>query len=120
MASGSGTGSTRGPQQTRARIAEAALRLFARQGVTATTIDQIADEAGVARRTVFHHFPTKEAILFDHLVLPRDEVIERLRERPADEPGLVSLHAVLRELCDHGFDRDVLDLIRRVLAKEPR
>jgi AcrR family transcriptional regulator len=105
---------------TRARITEAALRLFADQGMTDTTIDQIAEAAGVSRRSIFHHFPTKEAILFDHLVLPRAEVVERLRERPADEPALVSLHAVLRELCDHGFDRELLDRIRTVIAREPR
>src|SRR4051812_1646267 len=108
------------PRDTRTRIAQAALELFAAQGITATTVDQIADAAGVGRRTVFHHFPTKDAILFDHLVLRRDVVIERLRDRPLAEPAIVSLHIVLRELCDHGFDRKLLDQIRMVIAQEAR
>src|SRR5205085_11466037 len=98
-------------RDTRTRIAEAALELFATQGLAETTVDQIADAAGVGRRTVFHHFPTKEAILFDHFVLRRDVAIERLQERPRDEPPIVSLHTVLRELCDHGYDRRLLEPI---------
>jgi AcrR family transcriptional regulator len=104
---------------TRARIADVALELFIRQGFADTSIDQIADEAGVGRRTVFRHFPTKQAILVDHLVVRRELAVERLRARPADEPALVSLHAVLRQLTQEGYDRRLLAQIRAVLASEP-
>jgi AcrR family transcriptional regulator len=107
-------------RQTRARIAETALELFVTRGYVETTIDQIAEAAGVGRRTVFRHFATKEAILFDHLVVRRDFAIQRLQERPLAEPPLVSLHAVLRELCEQGYERRLLDQIRAVLAIEPR
>jgi AcrR family transcriptional regulator len=107
-------------RETRQRIAETALDLFTSQGYAETTIDQIAAAAGVSRRTVFRHFPTKEAMVFDHLDVGRDFVLRRLSERPADEPLLVSLHAVLRELCERGFDRRLLEQIRAVLAIEPR
>ena len=106
-------------EDTRTRIAEAGLKLFVSQGYAETTIDQIAEGAGVGRRTVFRHFPTKEAILFDHFVVRRDLSVERLRTRPAEEPPLVSLHAVLRELCEEGYDRQLLAQIRAVLATEP-
>jgi AcrR family transcriptional regulator len=105
---------------TRARISEAALELFVTQGFAGTTIDQIAEAAGVGRRTIFRHFATKEAILFDQLVVRREVTVQRLRERPADEPPLVSLHAVLRELCEQGYDRRLLGQIRAVLAAQPR
>jgi AcrR family transcriptional regulator len=105
---------------TRARIAEAALKLFADQGYADTTIDQIADAAGVGRRTVFRHFATKEAILFDHFRVRREVTLQRLRERPPDEPPLASLLAVLREQSRQGYDRGLLDQIRAVLAAEPR
>jgi hypothetical protein len=36
------------------------------------------------------------------------------------EPLLVSLHAVLRELAEHGYDRRLLAQIRAVLTTEPR
>jgi AcrR family transcriptional regulator len=104
---------------TRARIAKAALDLFVSRGFAETTIDQIAAGAGVGRRTIFRHFATKEAILFDHLVVRRDAAVEMLRERPTAEPALVSLHAVLRELCVHGYDRRALVQIRKVVLANP-
>ena len=107
-------------QETRDRITETALQLFVRRGYAETTIDQIAEEAGVNRRTVFRHFATKEAILFDHIAVKRDFVIRRLQARPSSEPILVSLHAVLRELCEQGYERSLLNQIRTVLALEPR
>jgi AcrR family transcriptional regulator len=106
-------------RETRARIAEAALELFLSQGYVETTIDQIAEAAEVSRRTVFHHFSTKSAMLFDHLVGRREVAIQRLRERPVSEPILASLHAVIREMCEQGFDRRFLAQIRAVLDTEP-
>jgi AcrR family transcriptional regulator len=107
-------------RETRQRIAEAALDLFTSQGYSETTIDQIAVAAGVGRRTVFRHFATKEAMVFDHLAVGRDFVLRRLTGRPPHEPVLVSLHAVLRELCERGFERRLLEQIRALLAIEPR
>ena len=51
---------------TRAAIAGAALDLFEEQGYVATTIDEIAERADVARRTFFRYFPSKEAVLLPH------------------------------------------------------
>jgi AcrR family transcriptional regulator len=49
--------------RTRARILDAALDLFERQGYDATTTAQIAAAAGVTPMTFFRHFPTKAAVL---------------------------------------------------------
>ena len=106
-------------EATRARIAETALQLFVSHGYAETTIDQIAAAAGVGRRTIFRHFATKEAILYDHLVVRHELAVQYLRERPPGEPALVSLHAVLRELCKKGYDRQLLAQIRAVLATNP-
>ena len=50
-------------RQTRLRILTAAAELFTRQGYTATTIQQIAEQADVAWQTVYSVFGTKAAIL---------------------------------------------------------
>jgi AcrR family transcriptional regulator len=50
-------------RQTRQRIAEAALRLFLEKGFDETTLDEIAIAADISRRTVFHYFDSKDAIL---------------------------------------------------------
>jgi len=43
-------------------VVGAARRLFAAQGFEATSIDDIAARAGVAKGAVYHHFPSKEAV----------------------------------------------------------
>ncbi|WP_072805925.1 TetR/AcrR family transcriptional regulator [Rhodococcoides yunnanense] len=47
-------------RETRLEINRAALDLFERNGVAATTVDEIARAAGVSASTFFRHFPTKE------------------------------------------------------------
>lgn len=44
------------------RIHEAALRIFARTGRTDLTISELANEAGVARGTVYHHVQPMDAL----------------------------------------------------------
>ncbi len=48
---------------TRRSILEAAQRLFERQGYAATTMDAIAEDAGVALKTVYVAFATKSGVL---------------------------------------------------------
>lgn len=51
----------------RRELAAAAMELFATKGYEATTVDEIAAQAGVARRTFFRHFRSKEEAIFpDH------------------------------------------------------
>jgi AcrR family transcriptional regulator len=50
-------------QETRQRLMEAALRLFRDQGYDATTVEQIARAADIAKGTFFNYFETKEAVL---------------------------------------------------------
>ncbi|WP_187283837.1 TetR family transcriptional regulator [Streptomyces sp. adm13(2018)] len=51
----------------RRELATAAMELFASKGYEATTVDEIAARAGVARRTFFRHFRSKEEAIFpDH------------------------------------------------------
>ena len=53
----------REPERKRERLLAAARRLFAERGYAATTTAQLARAAGVAEGTVFHHFPSKRALL---------------------------------------------------------
>ncbi|MGC1305326.1 MAG: helix-turn-helix domain-containing protein [Caulobacteraceae bacterium] len=50
-------------RETRQRIAEAGFRLFVQHGFEAVTLDAIAAEADISRRTFFHYFDSKEDIL---------------------------------------------------------
>ena len=67
-------------QQTRIAIHEAAFRLIDEQGLEATTIEQICQEADVSSRTFFNYFPSKAAAALE---LPGiavdDELLNRFR-----------------------------------------
>jgi AcrR family transcriptional regulator len=52
-----------GKAQVRERLLAAARSLFARQGVAASTVDEIARLAQVSRATAFNYFPSKQALL---------------------------------------------------------
>lgn len=79
----SGTGDDHlvsGWQRKHDAIAGAALVLFARDGYERTSVDAIADEAGVSKRTVYSHYGDKENLFL--LVL--HETYDAMRERVGD------------------------------------
>jgi AcrR family transcriptional regulator len=49
-------------EETKERILEAAFALFRKHGVDATTVDDICEQADVAKGTFFNYFPRKEAV----------------------------------------------------------
>jgi len=49
-------------ERSRAQILDAALKLFSHHGYGATSVSDIAGEAGVSKGNVYHHFEDKEAI----------------------------------------------------------
>ena len=58
------------PARTRARIVASAFELFADRGYDGTTVDAIAERAGIARRTFFRYFRSKDDVIFpDHEAL---------------------------------------------------
>jgi AcrR family transcriptional regulator len=50
-------------RETLQRIADTGLRLFLQNGYEATTLDAIAEQAGISRRTFFYYFKSKEEII---------------------------------------------------------
>ncbi|WP_067698435.1 TetR family transcriptional regulator [Nocardia jejuensis] len=55
------------PTERRLNVVDQALRLFAEKGFEATTVDEIAEAAGISRRTFFRQFRSKEDVVFaDH------------------------------------------------------
>ncbi|WP_435113052.1 TetR/AcrR family transcriptional regulator [Nocardiopsis synnemataformans] len=81
---------TRRRQRNRAAIQEAALRLFERQGYEATTVAQIAREAGVSHMTFFRCFPSKEDVVLRDEYDPMLE--ELVREQPDTLPAVERIH----------------------------
>src|SRR5260370_12423420 len=78
-------------RRTRQAIQKAALELFAERGYRETTINDIADRAEVAPRTVTVHFPAKEELLLDAEPFTLDSLSERLSARRPQESALEAL-----------------------------
>jgi AcrR family transcriptional regulator len=78
-------------RRTRQAIQAAALELFAEHGYGDTTINDIAERADVAPRTVTVHFPAKGELLFDAEPFTLDSLSERLATRPPHESALEAL-----------------------------
>lgn len=95
--------------ETHERIAAVAWELFDRQGYDETTLTQIAEAASVSARTLFHYFPTKEALAYPTLDDELDRLAGAFARRPADEPVFTSLLAASEELA---YDR-AADPVRR-------
>ncbi len=78
-------------RRTRQAIQKAALELFAERGYRETTINDIAEKAEVAPRTVTVHFPAKEELLLDAEPFTLDSLSERLSARGPHESALDAL-----------------------------
>lgn len=55
------------PSSAAARLLDTAERLFFSEGLRATGVDTIAAESGVAKTTMYRHFPTKEDLMVAYL-----------------------------------------------------
>ncbi|MFC4506284.1 MULTISPECIES: TetR/AcrR family transcriptional regulator [Streptomyces] len=70
---------------TRQRIQDVALELFAEQGYEKTSLREIAERLDVTKAALYYHFKTKEEIIvsiFQDLTKPIEELIEWGREQP--------------------------------------
>ena len=76
LSNSSNTSSTQ--EDTRTRIINSALHLFARKGYDATTTKDLAKKANVAEGTLFRHFSNKKAILVEVVTLGWVEILTDL------------------------------------------
>ena len=66
------------------RILETADRLFYGQGIRAVGVETIAAEAGISKRTLYNHFPSKDALIVGYL-LRRYAPLRESERQPADQ-----------------------------------
>ncbi|QCQ92224.1 mycofactocin system transcriptional regulator [Rhodococcus sp. SGAir0479] len=85
----------RRPTTTRDRIAAVGIDLFATRGFDDTSVDDIAEAAGIARRTFFRYFPSKNAVPWGDFDAHLSEMRTMLSELPGDIPVLDGLTSAL-------------------------
>jgi AcrR family transcriptional regulator len=92
-----------GTEERQAQILRAASRAFARGGFAATSMDDVAAEAGITRLIVYRHFASKEvlyrAVLTGVADRLRDEFLAGMPKPGHDDPGWIHrmMLAVARE-----------------------
>jgi AcrR family transcriptional regulator len=79
----------------RDEVVRAAWELFVEHGFEATTVEQIAEAAGMSRRTFFRYFAGKDELILDKLLEVGDRVAAALAARPTDEQAWPALRAAL-------------------------
>ncbi|MEM9516817.1 MAG: helix-turn-helix domain-containing protein [Actinomycetota bacterium] len=104
--------------ETRQRLIEVGLELFAERGYDDVTTEEIAAAAGVTQRTLFRHFASKLDLLFADADVATDQFTEMLYRQP---PGPIT-DAVLAAIAEQ--ERSVpLDenaaVVARIVSETP-
>ena len=86
-------------EMTRQAISDIATRLFVERGFDKVSVADIADEANVARKTVFNYFPRKEDLVFDREEEGRAMVRDALAGHGV-KPPIEAFQALMRTLVE--------------------
>lgn len=84
---------------TRSRIVAAAVSLFAEQGFDATSVNQVVARAGVAKGALYHHFSSKDDLLYEvyrELVKRQLDGLTEILDQAA--PPAQSLRAIITDM----------------------
>lgn len=86
-------------EATRRKILDAAARAFLQRGYEATTLQEIAEAAGMQAGSLYYHFESKEQLLEEVFDIGMRRVVEAAREAvaalPADAPFAARLSAAV-------------------------
>jgi AcrR family transcriptional regulator len=89
--------------RTRQTVVDAAFRLLADRSFDAVSVDEIAREAGIGRRTFFRYFPTKEDVVLDPRRLDREYALAAMAEGVQGEDAVGLVLRVMAELQRRAF-----------------
>lgn len=104
----------------RSEVVDTAWHLFAEQGFAGTTVDQIAEVAGMSRRTFFRYFSGKEELVTKRLLASGAAVSQELLARPAAESDWVALRRAFdRVIADVEQNAEIARRLHGLLLDEP-
>ncbi|WP_405150377.1 TetR/AcrR family transcriptional regulator [Nocardia salmonicida] len=86
---------------TRQKIADTALRLFLDRGYDDVGIREVATEADVAVTTLFAHFASKEALVFERDEEFEQGLVQAVTDRTAGEPLIPALRREIHSMVRH-------------------
>lgn len=105
-------------EDRRNRIVSSAKTLFKTKGYQGTTIENIAEEAGVSGVTVHNYYGTKAGVLLALVIESDERLIKQLETTLADHPGgIVDLTLTFaRQIMAHATRSLEKDIWRQVIA----
>lgn len=92
-------------QARRRELADAACRVIAHNGMSATTLADVADESGWSIGSIRHYFPNKDALIAAALWRIGERVDERIRDRTAGGMTMKELRIAATELLPLDAER---------------
>lgn len=104
--------------ETLRRITDAGIRLFSAHGYEATTLDAIAAEAGISRRTFFHYFKSKDEILLSLQRGLGEKLSAALMLQPVEQPPLVAVRKAMLQIVAPYSSEELIALDRLMRASE--
>ena len=105
--------------ETRTHLADAAVRLFSERGYEATSVDDIADAAGVSLRTFFRYFAGKDDVLFAREMDASAFLADVARVPPGPAPVHAIQRAYLQQPPLSTADTQVHVLFYRAVGSSP-
>ncbi len=103
---------TRWKPDAQGRLMSAAIALFEQQGYEATTVAEIADLAGLTKRSFFRHFSDKREVLFSGSQELQRLWLEGVAAAPADSTPLAAVTAGLDAVAEMFAERHAAARIR--------
>jgi len=102
------------------RLIKAAITLFDRQGYDVTTVAQIAEAAGLTKRTFFRYFSDKREVLFNGSAELAQRLVTGIAAAPADAGAMAAVRAGLEEVATLFADRHPFARVRsQIVAANP-
>jgi AcrR family transcriptional regulator len=105
-------------RETLRRITDAGIRLFIERGYDAATLDDIAREAGISRRTFFYYFKSKDDILLSMQSGLGDTLAAALRNEPLHKRPLDAVRDAAIKICASYPAGDLIKLDRIMRSSE--
>jgi AcrR family transcriptional regulator len=105
-------------RETLQRITDAGTRLFIAHGYEGTTLDAIAAEAGISRRTFFYYFKSKDEILLAMQAGLGDMLAAGLAQEPPGQTPLQAIRNVLVRMSAAYDPAEMLILDRLMRSSE--
>lgn len=105
-------------EETRQQILNAAARLFSKHGYENSSVDQIAEEADVAKGTLYYNFKSKEEIVLALRHQSFDILLQQaITEAEQGQPPLVVIEHFL--ICQSAWAEEHKDLARVLYGQGP-